>query len=236
MPWSVLSAKVMQATTWFHDGVPNPILPEADVVLHAPIAFHPANGLFDPETEGREPAIRRWLRGREFPATRCFLRVEDRDPIQEESLEAFSLIQAAAGWQGIARPLCQALISRVAFTGVAQEANVARLIDHEAGFARVTRLLATVILLWRFGISRAVDRTCGALMPKRGGWTFRPSRALRTSRQTLQLFGLEATRGLRRPDATPDAARESMGSHAIGSSQSAVLVPLEWDAGARRSA
>ena len=158
----------MQATTCFHDGVPNPILQEADFVLHDPIAFHPAHGRFDPDTDGRDPTIRRLLRGREFPSTRCVLRLEERDPIQEESLEALILIQAAAWWQGIARFLCQALIRRFAFTGVAQEANVARLMDHEEGFERVTRLLATVILLWLAGIFRAVDRTFGAIMPTRG--------------------------------------------------------------------
>jgi hypothetical protein len=41
--------------------------------------------------------------------------------------------------------------------------------DHEEVFERVTLLLATVILLWLFWIVRAVDRTFGALMPKRGG-------------------------------------------------------------------
>jgi hypothetical protein len=191
--------------------------------------------MFDPDTDGRDQTIHRLLRGREFPSTRCFLRLEDRDPIQAESLEAFILIQAAAGWQGLARPLCQALIRRFAFTGVAQEAKVARLIDHEEVFERVTLLLATVILLWLFGIFRAVDRTFGAIMPKRGGWTFRPSLAFRTSRQTLQLFGPEATLDLLRPASTPDAARESMCSHSIGSSQRAVLVPLEWDAVSSRS-
>jgi hypothetical protein len=169
MPGSVLQAKVMHATTCFPAGVPNPSLQEADVVLHDPIAFHPAHGMFDPETDGGDPTIRRLLRGREYPATRCVLRLEDRDPSQEESLETLILIQAAAGWHGIARPLCQALIRRVAFTGVAQEANVARLIDHEEVVERVARLLATVILLWLFGIFRAVHRTCGAIMPTRGG-------------------------------------------------------------------
>jgi hypothetical protein len=81
----------MQAPTCFHDGVPNPILQEADVVLHDPVAFHPANGMFDPDADGRDPTIRRCLRGREVPSTRFFLGLEDRDPILEESLEALIL-------------------------------------------------------------------------------------------------------------------------------------------------
>jgi hypothetical protein len=158
----------MQATTCFHDGVPNPILQEADFIFHDPVAFHPANGMFDPATDGRDPTIRRFLRGCKLPSTRCFLGLDDRDAILEESLEALILIQATAGWQGIARFLCQTLLRRFAFTGVASEAHMTRLSDHEEVFARVTLLLATVIRLWLFGIFRAVDRTFGAIMPTRG--------------------------------------------------------------------
>ena len=40
--------------------------------------------------------------------------------------------------------------------------------DHEEVFERVTLLLATVVFLWLFGICRALNRTFGAIMPKRG--------------------------------------------------------------------
>ena len=102
MPWSVLEAKVMQATTCFQDGIPNPVLQEPDFVFHDPITFHPANGMFNPDADGRDPTIRRFLRRSEFPSTRCFLGLEDRDAFPEESLEALILIQATAGWQSIA--------------------------------------------------------------------------------------------------------------------------------------
>ena len=51
---------------------------------------------------------------------------------------------------------------------MAQAAHVTGLVDHEEVFERVTLLLATVICLLLFGIGRAVDRTFGAIMPKRG--------------------------------------------------------------------
>jgi hypothetical protein len=41
----------MQTTTWFHDGIPNPILQEANGVFHDSVAFHPTNGMFDPDTD-----------------------------------------------------------------------------------------------------------------------------------------------------------------------------------------
>jgi DNA-binding FadR family transcriptional regulator len=41
----------MQATTCFHDGVPNSILQEADFVFHDSLAFHSTNGMFDPDAD-----------------------------------------------------------------------------------------------------------------------------------------------------------------------------------------
>ncbi len=158
----------MQATTCFHDDVPHPVLQEVDVVLHDSVAFHPTDGVFDPDADGRDPTIRRLLRGREFPSTRCFLRLDDRDVMQAESLEALILIQTAARWQGIPSQLYQALIRGFAFIGVAQKAHVTRLSDHEEVFERGALLLATIVFLWLFGICRAVDRTLGTIMPKRG--------------------------------------------------------------------
>ena len=159
----------MQATTCFHDGIPHPILPKTDFVLDDPLAFHPTNGVFNPAADRRETTIGRLLRGGEFSSRRCFLGLDDRDVLQAASLEARILRPRAARWQAISSQLCQALLCGVAFRGVAHEAHVAGLVDHEEVFARVTRLRATVIFLWRFGSGRAVDRTCGASMPNRGG-------------------------------------------------------------------
>jgi hypothetical protein len=158
----------MQPKTRFHHGITNAILQETDFIFHNPIAFHPTNGVFNADSDGGNTAIGRFFRRSEFPATRCFLRLEDRDARQEKSLEALILIQAAAGWQGIACQLCHALIRGLSFIGVAQEANVTRLSDHEEVFERVTLLLATVIFLLVLGIFRAVDRSLSTIMPTRG--------------------------------------------------------------------
>jgi hypothetical protein len=129
----------MHATTWFHDGVPNPVLQEADWVFHESIAVHSTDGLFDPDADRCAPTIGRLFRRREGPATRWWLRLNNRDAMQEESLEALLLIQATAGWPGLTCQLCHALIRRVPFTGVAPDAHVPGRSDHEAGVARVTR-------------------------------------------------------------------------------------------------
>jgi hypothetical protein len=168
MPGSVLQAKVMQATTCFHDGIPNAILQEANFVLHNPVAFHPPNSVLNADSDGGHTTIGRLFRRGEFPAARCFPGLEDRHPLLEDSLETLLLIPTTARWQGVARQLRQALIRRVAFTRVAQEAHMTYLSDHEEVFARVTLLLATVICLWLFGLGRAVDWPFRTIMPTRG--------------------------------------------------------------------
>jgi hypothetical protein len=157
----------MQPTTRFHHGITNAILQETNVVFHNPIAFHPTNGVFNAGSNGGHTTIGRLLRRSELPATRCFLGLEDRDPRQEKSLEALILIQATAGWQGIACQLCHALIRGLSVTGVAQATHVTGLVDHEEVFARVTLLLATVIFVLVLGIFWAVDGSFGLIMKKR---------------------------------------------------------------------
>jgi hypothetical protein len=158
----------MQPTTRFHNGITNAILQETNFVFHNPIAFHPTNGVFNADSDGGYTTSGRLLRRSEFPATRGFLRLDDRNARQVKSLEALILIQATAGWQGIACQLCHALIRGLSFTGMAQEAHLTGLVDHEEVFERVTLLLATVIFLLVLGIFRAVDGSFGPIMKKRG--------------------------------------------------------------------
>src|SRR5215510_13170574 len=99
----------MQPTTRFHNGIPKAILQEADGVSHDSVTFHPTNGVFNPNSDGGNTTIGRLLTRSEFSSRRCFRRLENRNPLPEESLEALILIQAAARGQGIARHFCQAL-------------------------------------------------------------------------------------------------------------------------------
>src|SRR6266536_707052 len=157
----------MQPTTRFHHGITNTILQETDYIFHNPITFHPTNGVFNADSDGGDTTIGRFLRRSEFHATRCFLRLEDRDARQDKALEALILIQATAGWQGIACQLCNALIRGFPFIGVAQEANVTGLVDHEEVFERVAFFLPTVILLLLLRVFRTLDWSFGPIMKKR---------------------------------------------------------------------
>ena len=94
----------MQATTRFHDGVPEPILEEADCILDDPLTFHPPNGVFHADADGGDTTIRGFLRGCQFSSRGCFLGLDDRHVLQAESLEALIVIQTAARWQGTTPP------------------------------------------------------------------------------------------------------------------------------------
>jgi len=59
----------MQPTTGFHGGITNAIRQEADFVFHHPIAFHPANGVFNTDANGGNKTIGGVLRPSEFAAT-----------------------------------------------------------------------------------------------------------------------------------------------------------------------
>ena len=158
----------MQATACFHDGIPQAILQKADFILHDPIAFHPTNGVFNTYSGRGNSTIGLFLRWGQFAARWGFLGLEDRDVRQAKPLKAFILIQATTGWQRIAGQFGNSLISGFTFVGMAQEAHLTGLRDHEEVFERVTLLLATVVVLLLFGIDRALNRTFGTIMPKRG--------------------------------------------------------------------
>src|SRR5215510_4981852 len=158
----------MQPTTRLHDCISNAILQEADGVLHDPVAFHPTNGMFDPHANGRDLTIRRLLRRRQFPTAWFFLGLKDRNPRQDESLEALVLIQTAPGGQGIACRLRQADIRGFTFTGGAQEVNLTPFINHEEVFECVPLLLATVVFFLLFRIFRPLDWPFSTIMPTRG--------------------------------------------------------------------
>jgi hypothetical protein len=169
VPWSVLNAKVLQSTTRLHDAVANAVLQEAYLIFHDPRAFHPTHGMFDADADRRDRTIARFLRWGECTPRRCFLRLDDGDPVEEKALEAHILIETTPGREGIALELSQALILGLPFIRGTQEADVTAFIDHEAVLDRMALLLAAVVFLLVLGIGGAMDRSLRAIMPTRGG-------------------------------------------------------------------
>jgi hypothetical protein len=158
----------MQPTTRFHYGITNTILQEADFVFHNPVALHPANGVFNTDSDGGNTTIGGFLRRHEFPATRFLFGLDNRDVGQDESLEAQILIEITSGRQAIALQLSQDFIVGLPFIGRTQEANLTGFINHQEVFDRMAFLFAAVVFLLVFWIGWAVDRSFRTIMPNRG--------------------------------------------------------------------
>jgi hypothetical protein len=158
----------MQPTTRFHDSIANPILQEAYLIFHHPIALHPTDRVCNTDSDGRDRTIGRFLRWGEVPTRGFFLGLEDRHPIARIPLKAHILLEITSGGEGLALQISEALIIRLAFIGGTQEAHMPGLIDHEEVFDGVAHRLATVAFLLVLGIGGAVDRSLSTLMPKRG--------------------------------------------------------------------
>lgn len=159
----------MQSTTRLHDGVANAILQEAYLILNDPSAFHPANGMFNTDSDRRDRTIGRFLRWGKATPRRFFLRLDDGDPVKDKTLEAHILIEPTPVREGIALQLRQAFIMGFPFIRGTQEADLTALIDHKEVLDRVALLLTAVVFLLVLGISGAMDRSLSAIMPKRGG-------------------------------------------------------------------
>jgi len=158
----------MQVATCFHHDIANASLHKANLVFHHPVAFHPTDGVFNPDSDGRNAALGRLLRRGEFTPTGVFLGLKRRHPGQEESLESRLLIETTTGWQRLARQIREALLMRPACIGGTQTAHVTGLMDHEEVFERVACLLATVILLLICRVFRTLDGSFGPSMQQRG--------------------------------------------------------------------
>jgi hypothetical protein len=158
----------MPATTRFHDGVANPVREESSLVFHDPIAFHPAHGVFNTNSDRRETMIGRFLRGGEVAPTGSFLRLDDGGPVESKTLKAPILVEAPAVWQGLAFEIRDAVIMHLACIRSTQEAKVTGLVDHAQVFDCVALLLATIMVLLCFWIFWAVDRSCSPIRPTRG--------------------------------------------------------------------
>ena len=133
----------------------------------------------------------RFLWWREFTTTRLFLGLDDRDPVASKPLEPPILIETTPTGETIACQIREAFIMRLALIGVAQEADVTGLIDHEEVFDRVALFLATVVFLLFLWIGRTVDWSLRTIMPKRGdvGTPFVRSAASHTAKASAVRAG-----------------------------------------------
>src|SRR6266581_1344158 len=107
----------MQSTTRLHEGIAHAILQEAYLVFDPTIAFHPANGMFDPDAKGRDRPIGRLLRWGARCTRRLCLGLDDRDPLARRALEPQILGETTPPWERLAFQIRQACIVRRPFIG-----------------------------------------------------------------------------------------------------------------------
>jgi hypothetical protein len=107
----------MESTTRLHDGIANPVFQEAYLVFDDTVAFHPANGVFDTDANGRDGAIGCFLEWREFPSRGLFLGLDNGDLLARIALEAHVLIETTTGWERIALQLREDFIMYLSFIG-----------------------------------------------------------------------------------------------------------------------
>ena len=133
----------------------------------------------------------RFLGWREFTTTRLFLGLDARDPLASKPLEPHILIETTPTGEGIACQIREAFLMRLALIGVAQEADVTGLIDHEEVFDRVAFLLAPGVFLLFLWIGRTVDWSLRTIMPTRGdvGTPFVRSAASHTAKSSAVRAG-----------------------------------------------
>jgi hypothetical protein len=116
----------MQSTTRLHDAVANAVLQEAYLIFHDPRAFHPTNGMFNTDADGRDRTIGGFFRWGEITPRRFFLRLDNGDPVEEKALGAPILIEITPVREGIALELSQAFImSVIVLRRVTQHASMA---------------------------------------------------------------------------------------------------------------
>jgi hypothetical protein len=108
-----------------------------------------------------------------------------------EKVSQRELIETTPTGEGIACQIRQAFIMRLALIGVAQEADVTGLIDHEEVFDRVALFLTTVVFSLFLWIGRPVDWSLRTIMPKRGdvGTPFVRSAASHTAKSSAVRAG-----------------------------------------------
>jgi hypothetical protein len=159
----------MQSTTCFHEGIANPILPEADLVFHHAVPFYSTNRVFDTDADGRDRTMGRLFPWGEVTAPWLFRGLHHGHPLERHTLTPPILIETTPVGPGRAGPIGQALILGFACTGGAQAAQVTGCVDAQPVFDHVALLLTAVMVLWRLGIGRALERPLGTIMPNRGG-------------------------------------------------------------------
>jgi hypothetical protein len=168
LPRSQAHPEVVQGTAEFHHQIADPLLPQADPVLHNAAALDTAIDVLDAQPTLGERLVRPLLLPRKLLAAGCLGRHEDRHLRECERQEPQILQEPAPRRQGIRRRVRNGLLMGAAAIGVAQEEDEKQGIDEQDIFDGVVLFLAAITHgLFSRGLG-ADDASFGAVMGKRG--------------------------------------------------------------------
>ena len=160
--------EVVQGTAEFHHQVTDPLLPQADSVLHETTALDAAVDRLDPEPPLVERLVGQVLLQGQFPTAGLLRRHEDRHLREREGQEAQILQQSAPRREGVRSGLRDAQIMDPAAVGITQKEDREQGIDEQDIFDGVVFFLPALTFLLCTRVLGADDAPFGPVMGKRG--------------------------------------------------------------------
>jgi hypothetical protein len=158
----------VQGTAEFHHQITDPLLPQADPVLHDATTLHTAVDMLDPQPPLVERLVGQVLLQGELRTAGLLRRHEDRHRREREGQEAQILQQPTASRERVGSGLRNAQIMGTAAVGVAQKEDDEQGIDQQDIFDGVILFLPTITRRLFRSVLGADDAPFGAVMGTRG--------------------------------------------------------------------
>jgi hypothetical protein len=168
MPGTMTQSKIMQPAGERHHQVAEGRLPGAQLVLHDPTALHTAHRMLDPHLLARHTMILLFLLRRQLSTTGFLCWLLNAHVLKGKSLKSHVLVEYTSGRKGIRFIIHKRFVMPFPSRRPAQEPNLTLLIDQQTILHRVTRLLATVILVLFVCFYWTLDGAFRAIMIKKG--------------------------------------------------------------------
>jgi hypothetical protein len=168
LPRGQAHPEVVQGTAEFYHQITDPLLPQADPVLHDAAALDTTVDRLDPQPTLVQRLVRLLLLQGQLLTTWLLHWHKDLHLGERERQEAEILQQLTSGWEWGGGGLSDAQIMDTAAVGVAQKEDDEQGIDEQDIFDGVVFFLATITLFLFNRVLGADDAPFGPVMGKRG--------------------------------------------------------------------
>src|SRR2546427_5033821 len=168
LPRGQTHPEIMQGTAEFHHQITDPLLPQADPVLHDAAALDAAVDMLDPQSPLVERLVRQLVLQGQLRTAGLLRRHEDLHLRERERQEAQILQQPTPSREWVGGGLSDAQIMDPAAVGVAQKEDGEERIDEQDIFDGVVLFLAALTRGLLRRVLGADDAPFGPVMGKRG--------------------------------------------------------------------